>query len=70
MLAIQGQQQLLRHLYSQWGVDKERDRADFADIIKCVEEGDVPAVCDLIAVSADRMEAAVIAGLRSQRLQA
>lgn len=65
MLAIQGQQQLLRHLYALWGVDKESDLADFKRLAQSTAEGNIPEVMDVIALNAERLEQAVIAGLRA-----
>ena len=63
MLAIQGQQQILRHLYARAGVQVEADAADFAAMAEGTEAGDARAVCEAIRVNARRMEETVIAGL-------
>lgn len=63
MLAIQGQQQILRHLYAAAGTRKDEDAADFAAMAEGVAAGDGQAVCAAIWTNARRVEAVVIAGL-------
>lgn len=64
MLAIQGQQLLLRSLYAAAaGADRERDLADFRRILKGVETGDSAAVCAALRENAKRMEQTVCAAL-------
>ncbi len=61
MLAIQGQQLLLRNIYAAGGPDTGRDGADFERICAGVEAGDVEQVCDAITENAGRLESAVAA---------
>ena len=64
MLAIQGQQLLLRSLYAAGGADAPRDLADFRRVLAGVEAGDAAAVCAALRENAERMERAIQAGLR------
>ncbi len=64
MLAIQGQQLLLRSLYAAGGADTERDLADFRRILRGVEEGDTAAVCAALRESGGRIERAAAAALK------
>ena len=63
MLAIQGQQLILRNLYAEHGVDQEADSADFERICKGVESGDSNEVYLAIRANAARLEKSVIASL-------
>ena len=63
MLAIQGQQLLLRYLYATHGVDRERDAEDFVRIRQGVEAGDPEAVCAAITENAARIQQTVSAAL-------
>lgn len=65
MLSIQGQQQLLRHLYARLGVNRGADSADFARMRQGIEAGDAKMVCDAIRLNAARLEKAVIASLEA-----
>lgn len=59
MLAIQGQQLLLRYLYAAHGVDRARDEGDFQRIRQGVETGDADGVCSAITENAGRIEKTV-----------
>lgn len=59
MLAIQGQQLLLRYLYAAHGVDRARDGADFARIRQGVAAGNADEVCAAITENAARIERTV-----------
>lgn len=65
MVAIQGQQLLLRYLYAAGGVDRARDAEDFQRIRQGVEAGDAEAVCAAITENAARLERAVAAALEA-----
>lgn len=59
MLAIQGQQLLLRYLYAAHGVDRARDSADFERIRQGVAAGNADEVCAAITENAARIEQTV-----------
>lgn len=63
MLAIQGQQLLLRCLYATLGIDKERDAADFEQIRQGVLAGDFGQVRTVLRDNAARMGQTVAASL-------
>lgn len=63
MLAIQGQQLLLRTLYAMGGMDKEKDAAAFRRIQQGVLDGDEEAVCAALREISARLEQAVLASL-------
>ena len=65
MLAIQGQQLIVRNLYAAQGVDKEANCADFERICKGVENGDANEVYLAIRANAARLERAVIKSLEN-----
>ncbi len=64
MLAIQGQQLLLRSLYAAGGADTKHDLADFRRILSGVEAGDAAAVCAALRENAERIERTVSAALK------
>ena len=63
MLAIQGQQLLLRYLYAAHGVDRERDAEDFVRIRRGVDAGDTEAVCTAVTENAARIQQTVATAL-------
>ncbi|HCO62592.1 MAG TPA: GntR family transcriptional regulator [Clostridiales bacterium] len=68
MLAIQGQQLLLRNLYAQEGMDMEQIFSDFSQVCQGVEAGDTEQVCAAIRTNAQRMEHCLTCALQpSQR---
>ena len=64
MLAIQGQQLLLRNLYAAHGMDVPALAGDFRAIRRGVEENRPEAVCEALDASAQRVRQAVCEHLR------
>lgn len=65
MLAIQGQQLIIRNLYAAHGVDREADCADFERICTGVENGDANEVYLAIRANAARLEQTVVKSLEN-----
>lgn len=63
MLAIQGQQLLLRHLYANQGMDATANLADFQAMQSAVEQNQPEAVCAALQANAQRVAQAVCAAL-------
>lgn len=59
MLAIQGQQLLLRNLYANHGMDREANLADFRAMLAGVEQNLPEAICTALEVNAQRLAQAV-----------
>lgn len=54
MLAIQGQQLLLRNLYAAQGMDREANLGDFRAILAGVEQNQPDAICQALEANAQR----------------
>lgn len=54
MLAIQGQQLLLRNLYAAQGMDREENLADFRAILAGVEQNQPDVICQALKANAQR----------------
>ena len=63
MLAIQGQQLLLRNLYASHGMDREANLADFQAILAGVEGNQPEQICHALEANAQRIAQAVCADL-------
>lgn len=59
MLAIQGQQLLLRNLYAMHGMDMEANLQDFRTILQGVEQNQTQVVCQALLTNAQRAAEAV-----------
>lgn len=63
MLAIQGQQLLLRHLYANHGMDPKANLADFQAMLSGVEQNQPEEICKALEANAQRLAQAVCQGL-------